>query len=62
VTQGTGKEDAMSTGAEILLEILKRSGIHTVFGIPSIHNLRLYEALREPTTLPHALTVSESSV
>lgn len=34
-------------GAEILSRVLKQSGVEVVFGIPGIHNLLLFETLRQ---------------
>ena len=34
------------TGAEVLCDCLKRRGVKVVFGIPGVHNLSLFEALR----------------
>jgi thiamine pyrophosphate-dependent acetolactate synthase large subunit-like protein len=35
----------MPTGAQLLLEALKAHGVDTIFGIPGIHNLAIYDAL-----------------
>ncbi len=51
----------MQTGAGILLEILKEAGVHTVFGIPSIHNLGFYEALRKDGSVRHILCRHETT-
>jgi len=51
----------MQTGADILLEILKEVGVHTVFGIPSIHNLGFYEALRKDGSVRHILCRHETT-
>ena len=37
----------MATGADGIVAALREAGVDTLFGIPSIHNIRLYEALRE---------------
>jgi acetolactate synthase-1/2/3 large subunit len=34
------------TGGEIVVEVLARSGVDVVFGIPSVHNLPIYDAIR----------------
>jgi acetolactate synthase-1/2/3 large subunit len=34
------------TGAEVLCDCLKRRGVKVVFGVPGVHNLSLFEALR----------------
>src|ERR1044072_7826390 len=36
----------MSTGAEIIVEELERAGVEVCFGLPGVHNLALWEALR----------------
>src|SRR6267143_4521933 len=35
----------MPTGAQLLVETLKGHGVDTIFGIPGIHNLAIYDAL-----------------
>src|SRR3989454_8622911 len=35
----------MPTGAQLLVEALKAHGVDTIFGIPGIHNLAIYDAL-----------------
>ena len=35
----------MATGARLLVERLKAHGVDTIFGIPGIHNLAIYDAL-----------------
>jgi acetolactate synthase-1/2/3 large subunit len=35
----------MPTGAQLLIQALKAHGIDTIFGIPGIHNLAIYDAL-----------------
>ena len=37
----------MHSGADEIVKTLKEAGVDVVFGIPSIHNIRLYEALRK---------------
>jgi acetolactate synthase-1/2/3 large subunit len=36
----------MPTGAEIIVELLEREGVEVAFGLPGVHNLALWEALR----------------
>src|SRR3954447_12002874 len=36
----------MSTGAERIVELLEREGVEVAFGLPGVHNLALWEALR----------------
>ena len=35
----------MATGAELLVETLTAHGVDTIFGVPGIHNLAIYDAL-----------------
>src|SRR5437868_3304416 len=37
----------MATGAQIIVEELERAGVEVCFGLPGVHNLALWEALRE---------------
>jgi len=37
----------MPTGAEIIVEQLRRAEVEVCFGLPGVHNLALWEALRE---------------
>src|SRR6201989_2983809 len=37
----------MSTGARIVVALLERAGVEVCFGLPGVHNLALWEALRE---------------
>ena len=34
------------TAADGVIQVLKENGVEVVFGIPSIHNISLYDALR----------------
>src|SRR3954451_15330791 len=36
----------MATGAERIVELLEREGVEVAFGLPGVHNLPLWEALR----------------
>src|SRR4051812_10382381 len=36
----------MSTGAAVIVEELERAGVEVCFGLPGVHNLALWEALR----------------
>ena len=36
----------MATGAELIVELLEREGVEVCFGLPGVHNLALWEALR----------------
>jgi acetolactate synthase-1/2/3 large subunit len=37
----------MPTGAQLIVELLEREGVEVAFGLPGVHNLPLWEALRE---------------
>src|SRR3954465_10277142 len=37
----------MSSGARTIVELLERAGVEVCFGLPGVHNLALWEALRE---------------
>lgn len=37
----------MSSGAEVVVGALERAGVEVVFGLPGVHNLALWSALRE---------------
>jgi len=51
----------MSTQAERMVQALKEAGVTTVFGIPSIHNIGFYDALRREPSIQHILCRHESS-
>jgi len=51
----------MHTGAEEIIKILKKAGVKTVFGIPSVHNISLYEALRKEPSIRHILCRHETT-
>ncbi len=51
----------MATGAEGIVRALKEAGIKTVFGIPSIHNIGLYEALRKEPSIRHVVCRHEAA-
>ncbi|HKI49457.1 MAG TPA: thiamine pyrophosphate-binding protein, partial [Desulfobacteria bacterium] len=51
----------MKTVADRLVEILLEAGVEVLFGIPSIHNLGLYEALRKTPAIKHILCRHEST-
>ena len=51
----------MKTVADLVVEILKETGVEVLFGIPSIHNLGLYEALRKEPAIKHILCRHEST-
>src|SRR3954464_4898564 len=37
----------MATGAQIIVDELERAGVEVCFGLPGVHNLALWAALRE---------------
>jgi acetolactate synthase-1/2/3 large subunit len=51
----------MASGADGIIAALKEAGVDTLFGIPSIHNIRLYEALREAPSIRHILCRQEAT-
>src|SRR5436190_5070798 len=36
----------MPTGAELIVQLLEEQGVEVAFGVPGVHNLALWEALR----------------
>ena len=51
----------MKTVADGVVRILKEAGVGVLFGIPSIHNLGLYDALRKEPDVRHILCRHEST-
>lgn len=51
----------MHSGADEIVKTLKEAGVDVVFGIPSIHNIRLYEALRKEPAIKHILCRQETT-
>jgi acetolactate synthase-1/2/3 large subunit len=49
------------TGADEVVGVLREAGVNAVFGIPSIHNIRLYEALRGEPLIRHILCRHEAT-
>ena len=47
------------TGGEAVVRSLKAHGVDTVFGIPGTHNLGIYDALRETSSIRHFLARHE---
>src|SRR5919206_655563 len=37
----------MASGAQVIVELLEAEGVEVCFGLPGVHNLALWEALRE---------------
>ena len=55
------KRFRMPTGAGVIVEVLKEAGVRIVFGIPSVHNIPLYEALRTEPSIRHILCRHETA-
>jgi len=51
----------MRTVADQVVSILRGAGVQVVFGIPSVHNLGLYEALRKQPGIRHILCRHETT-
>ena len=43
----SGTVSVMSTGAQVIVDELERAGVEVCFGLPGVHNLALWAALRE---------------
>jgi acetolactate synthase-1/2/3 large subunit len=52
---------AAATGAQLVIESLENHGVDTVFGIPGVHTLALYDALRD-SSIRHVLARHEQGV
>jgi acetolactate synthase I/II/III large subunit len=50
----------MARVSELFVRALRKAGVDRVFGIPSIHNIGLYDALREEPSIQHILCRHES--
>ena len=46
------------TGAQLLVETLKAQGVDTIFGVPGIHNLAIYDALVDEPAI-HVVTTRD---
>ncbi len=51
----------MSRGADGIVQALKEAGVSTVFGIPSIHNIGLYDVLRREPAIRHIVCRHEAA-
>jgi len=51
----------MCCGANAIVETMKHAGVDVVFGIPSAHNIWLYEALRKEPNIKHILCRHETT-
>ncbi len=49
----------MRTGAQLLVDALKANGVDTIFGVPGIHNLAIYDALVDERALRVVTTRDE---
>ena len=47
------------TGAQAVIATLRAHGVDTIFGIPGVHTLSLYDAMRGETGLRHILARHE---
>jgi len=47
------------TGAALLVKALEKENIDTIFGIPGVHNLKIYDALAK-SNIKHVTTRNES--
>src|SRR5260370_16316699 len=47
------------TGAQAVIASLRAHGVDTIFGIPGVHTLSLYDAMRDETGLRHILARHE---
>ncbi|MDY0143091.1 MAG: thiamine pyrophosphate-binding protein [Bacteroidales bacterium] len=51
--------EKIKTGAQLLVETFEKMGVETVFGIPGVHNLKIYDALIK-SKINHITTRNES--
>src|SRR3954451_12119984 len=58
VGQVTDERPSDATGAELAIATLEAHGVETVFGIPGVHTLALYDALRS-SSIRHVLARHE---
>src|SRR6266849_2634485 len=49
----------MRTGAQLLVDALKANGVDTIFGVPGIHNLAIYDALLDEPAIRVVTTRDE---
>jgi thiamine pyrophosphate-dependent acetolactate synthase large subunit-like protein len=56
-----GGESYVKKVSEIIVQELKSAGVRVVFGIPSVHNIGLYDALRREPSIRHILCRHEAS-
>src|SRR5215471_2777091 len=51
----------MPRGADGIVQALKDAGVDTIFGIPSIHNIGLYDVLRREQSIRHIVCRHEAA-
>jgi len=51
----------MKSGTDGIIRALREEGVNTLFGIPSIHNIRFYEGLRQEPSIRHILCRQEAT-
>ena len=51
----------MPRGADGVVQALREAGVSTVFGIPSIHNIGLYDVLRREPAIRHIVCRHEAA-
>ena len=51
----------MPRGADGVVQALKEAGVTTIFGIPSIHNISLYDVLRREPSIRHIVCRHEAA-
>lgn len=51
----------MKKNSEVIVKTLRNAGVEVVFGIPSVHNIGFYEALRQEPSIRHILCRHEAS-
>ncbi|NOT54071.1 MAG: thiamine pyrophosphate-binding protein, partial [Deltaproteobacteria bacterium] len=51
----------MPRASEAIVQALKEAGISTIFGIPSIHNIGLYDAIRRDGSFRHIVCRHEAA-
>ncbi|HEV3040680.1 MAG TPA: thiamine pyrophosphate-binding protein [Candidatus Angelobacter sp.] len=60
-TTSTVPKTAQQTGGQAVVEALLKCGITTGFGIPSIHNIGIYDALRQEPAFRHWIVRHEQA-
>jgi acetolactate synthase-1/2/3 large subunit len=60
-TTPTMSKSAQLTGGQAVVEALLKSGVTSGFGIPSIHNIGIYDALRQEPAFHHWIVRHEQA-